>query len=102
MNEDSYKGVCMRKIEEASLILRIIGDRTRFQILDYIKDKEYCVKDIAQYIDMTHSAVSHQLRVLKQYDLVTSKKEGKEVYYTLRDQHVYDIINQAIQHVEHN
>ena len=59
-----------------------------------------CVCDLAQTLDMTQSAISHQLRVLKQVKLVTSRREGKTVFYSLADRHIRTIINQGMEHIQ--
>lgn len=87
--------------KQASQMLRILGDNTRFAILDAIQEQDKCVKEIAQELEMTHSAISHQLRILKEYNLVEFERRGKEVYYRVKDTHVSDIIHQAIAHILH-
>ena len=82
---------------------RILGDLTRLRIISVLDNKELCVNDIAYYLDMTKSAISHQLALLKENGLVRCYKKGKEVYYTLDDEHVqlvYEIANEHIKHKE--
>ena len=78
---------------------KLIGDTTRCKILFVIDSHEMCVCDIANVLGMTKSAVSHQLKLLKDNHLVKSRKEGKEVYYTLDDDHVVDVFEIALLHV---
>lgn len=78
---------------------KLIGDSTRSKILFAIDQHEMCVCDIANVLGMTKSAVSHQLKLLKDNHLVKSRKEGKEVYYTLDDDHVVDVFEIALLHV---
>ena len=77
----------------------LFGDKTRVRILYELLQEELCVGDIAQRLGMTTSAISHQLRILKQGRLVRSRREGKTVYYSLADGHVRTIFNVAIEHV---
>ena len=80
-------------------LFKLIGDTTRIKILFCISKKEMCVLDIAELIGMTHSAVSHQLANLKAARLVKAEKKGKEVYYSLDDDHVRSIIEMGVEHV---
>lgn len=81
-------------------LFKIFGDSTRIRILSALFGSEMCVCDIANLLNMTHSAISHQLRVLKQSRLVKFRREGKTVYYSLADDHVYSIIRQGLEHIE--
>lgn len=78
---------------------KIFGDSTRMRILFAIDGAPMCVCDIAALLGMTKSAVSHQLKVLRQSDLITYRKSGKNVFYTLADDHVRDIIEKALEHI---
>ena len=80
-------------------LFRIFGDSTRIRILYALFEAEMCVCDIAQLLGMTQSAISHQLRSLKNARLVKARREGKTVFYSLADDHVKTIINQGIEHV---
>ncbi|MDH8678309.1 metalloregulator ArsR/SmtB family transcription factor [Fusibacter bizertensis] len=77
---------------------KVFGDQTRVKILSALSVSELCVCDIAFLLGMTQSAISHQLRVLKQARLVKSRKEGKVVYYMLDDDHVKQIIGLGLVH----
>lgn len=79
---------------------KIFGDSTRISILYAIDGEPMCVCDIADLLGMTKSAVSHQLKVLRTARLVTYRKSGKNVYYTLADDHVRDIIEKALDHIK--
>ena len=87
-------------IYELSDFFKIFGDSTRMSILFALDGEEMCVCDIAALLDMTKSAVSHQLKILRQSDLVTYRKSGKNVIYSLADDHVRDIIEKALEHVK--
>ena len=92
-------------INEESLIdlaelFKVFGDSTRIRILYALFDEELCVGDIAVKLNMTQSAISHQLRILKQSKLVGNRREGKQIIYFLADDHVRTIIDQGINHIE--
>ena len=78
---------------------KILGDSTRIKILSALFQSEMCVCDIAALLGMTQSAISHQLRVLKQGRLVKQRKEGKVVYYSLDDDHIKHIVDQGLTHI---
>ena len=80
-------------------LLGLFGDETRVGILYELLDKELCVNEIAQRLEMSPSAISHQLRVLKQGRLVKSRREGKTIFYSLADGHVKTIFFHALEHV---
>lgn len=81
-------------------LFKVFGDSTRIKILYVLFQTEMCVCDIAQTLNMTQSAISHQLRVLKQSQLVKYRREGKTVFYSLSDSHVKTILNQGLEHIE--
>lgn len=80
-------------------LFKIFGDSTRVKILYALLEAELCVCDIARLMEVTQSAVSHQLRVLKASKLVKFRREGKTVYYSLADEHVTRILSQGMEHV---
>ncbi len=80
-------------------LFKVFGDSTRIKILYLLFESEMCVCDIAALLNMTISAISHQLRVLKQSQLVRFRREGKTVYYSLADDHVRSILAQGMDHV---
>ena len=80
-------------------VFKVFGDSTRIKIIWCLTEKELCVYDIANMINVSQSAVSHQLRVLKQTKLVKYKKNGKQVYYSLADRHVEIMFNMALEHI---
>lgn len=84
---------------EVAELFKVLGDYTRMRILTALMAEEMCVGDLACMLSMTQSAISHQLRVLKQAKLVKNRKDGKVVYYSLADDHVIAITNQAFIHV---
>ncbi|BCZ45443.1 transcriptional regulator [Clostridium gelidum] len=80
-------------------LFKVLGDSTRIKILCVLFEAEMCVCDIAALLGMTQSAISHQLRVLKQARLVKYKRQGKVVYYSLDDEHVKSIFDQGLVHI---
>ncbi len=80
-------------------LFKVFGDTTRIKILCALFEAEMCVCDIACLLNMTQSAISHQLRVLKQARLVKYRKEGKVVYYSLDDNHIKSIFDQGLLHI---
>ena len=85
--------------ENVTELFKLFGDSTRLKIMMALDVTELCVCDICEILDMNRSAVSHQLRVLKDADLVASRKEGRNVFYSLCDDHVKVIIETAMEHV---
>ena len=81
-------------------LFKIFGDSTRIRILYVLFEAEVCVCDLAEALNMTQSAISHQLRILKQNKLVKSRRVGKSVFYSLADDHVRTIIDQGWEHIE--
>lgn len=81
-------------------LFKIFGDSTRVKILYALLESELCVCDIAKLMDVSQSAVSHQLRVLKASKLVKFRREGKTIFYSLADDHVVSILNQGMEHIE--
>ena len=80
-------------------LFKVFGDSTRVRILSVLFEKEVCVCDIAELLNMNQSAISHQLRILKNANLVKNRREGKTIYYSLKDNHVVTIFKQAFDHV---
>jgi len=81
-------------------LFKVFGDTTRIKILCALTESEMCVCDIAALLNMTQSAISHQLRVLKQARLVKFRREGKIVYYSLDDEHIKRIFDQGLIHIK--
>jgi len=107
VHEDLLKIVNETLPEETELydlaeLFKVFGDSTRIRILFVLFEAEVCVCDLAKALNMTQSAISHQLRILKQNKLVKSRREGKSIFYSLADDHVRTIINQGREHIEEN
>lgn len=90
----------VEKLYDLAELFKVFGDTTRVKILFALDRAEMCVCDIAVLLNMTKSAVSHQLRVLKQARLVKYKKSGKIVYYSLDDEHIKGIFEQGMTHID--
>ncbi len=87
-----------RNILDASEIFKILSDPTRLKIVMALTKEELCVRDIAALLNLTESAISHQLRLLKNSRIVKHRRDGKMAYYTLDDEHVENLIKSALQH----
>ncbi len=98
---DMEKELEMEFIQEMAEFFRIFGDGTRIRILQILLEGEKNVSDLADVLEMSQSAVSHQLRVLRQNDLVKYRKEGKVVFYSLDDEHVQEVLQQGMAHLRH-
>ncbi len=88
------------ELQDLGEFFKVFGDTTRLKILYVLLCSEMCVFDIATLLNMTQSAISHQLRVLKQMDLVKNRREGKIIYYSLADSHIVNILSQGLDHIE--
>lgn len=88
------------QVEDAANLFKALGDSTRLSILIYLLDGQQSVNEIADYLQMTQSAVSHQLKILKLNRLIDRVKDGKYVYYYLIDHHVTDILKTTLEHVK--
>lgn len=86
-------------INNLSEVFKVFADSTRIKILWVLFDSEKCVYDISKELDMSQSAISHQLRILKQARLVKSRRDGKNTFYALDDEHVERIIEQVLIHI---
>ncbi len=105
IHEDVVNSVKEKIPEEEILydlaeLYKVFGDSTRVKILWALGESEMCVCDIAALLNMTQSAISHQLRILKQARLVKNRRVGKVVYYSLDDDHVKEIFSQGLEHIK--
>lgn len=95
----------MQQIPEKDTLIEIaelfkgFADTTRVQILSLLLQQELCVNDIAQAVNLSQSAISHQLRLLKQMHLIKNRREGKNILYSLADDHVRTILRMGLEHV---
>ncbi len=88
------------EMQDLAEFFKVFGDATRLKILFVLRCQEMCVYDISNSIGMSQSAVSHQLRMLKQMDLVKKRRDGKTIFYSLADSHIVNILNQGLDHIE--
>ena len=85
--------------EELAQLYKVFGDATRIRIMHCLLEEEMCVSSLSERLDMTQSAISHQLKLLKMNKLVKSRREGKQMYYSLSDDHVSGIIAMGFEHI---
>ena len=85
---------------ELADLFKVFGDTSRVRILYKLLEDEYCVNNLAEDLDMTQSAVSHQLKVLKMSKLVKNRRDGKQMYYSLADDHVRTILSMGMEHLQ--
>lgn len=88
------------ELQDLAEFFKVFGDPTRLKILYVLLASEMCVFDIAAVLNISQSAISHQLRVLKQMDLVKNRRDGKTVFYSLADAHIVTILSQGLDHIE--
>ena len=90
-----------KQLSAVSEFFKVLGDETRMKIINALAHEELCVSDLAAALEMTQSAVSHQLKLLRMAHQVKARREGKSIYYSLDDQHVIDILEEALIHIRH-
>lgn len=105
VDDETLKNIDEKMPPEEELLdlaefFKVFGDGTRLKILYVLLSAEMCVYDIAAVLGMSQSAISHQLRVLKQMDLVKNRREGKTIFYSLADSHIVTILSQGLDHIE--
>lgn len=91
-----------RRLEKLADFFSIFGETARIKILTALMDSELCVSDLSGKVDMSQSAVSHQLRVLKQANVVRSRRDGKNILYSLDDDHIETILSFGMEHILEN
>lgn len=98
---DAASGIlpCDRVLDELAALYKLFGDGTRLRILTLLSEGEFCVCDLATLLCATDSAVSHQLRILKQGKLIRARREGKSIVYSLADDHVRLLLQNGLEHV---
>lgn len=89
-----------RQLLELANFFKVFGEHTRIKILSALYQRELCVCDLVEILGMNQPAVSHQLRVLRASKIVKYRKEGKNIYYTLDDEHVYKMLDDALEHIK--
>ena len=88
------------ELQDLAEFFKVFGDSTRLKIMLALLCKEMCVYDISAILGMSQSAISHQLRILKQMDLVKNRREGKTIFYAPADDHIVSILSQGLNHIE--
>lgn len=94
-------GEIIGKVEKLAHMFDILGDMTRLRIVQYLMEKSANVGDIANTLQMTQSAISHQLRILKDANILKKSKNGRMVIYSINDEHVLTIVNEGLKHMSH-
>ena len=87
------------ELQELAEFYKVFGDTTRIRILCTLRNSELCVCDLAENLNMTQSAISHQLRILKQMALVKNRRDGKTIFYSLADSHIEGILDMGLEHI---
>ena len=82
----------MEDIIKAVNLFKVFSDETRFKIIMFLGKNEYCVSDISEHLSMTQSSISHQLAYLKKYNIVKCRRQNKNIYYSLIDEHIYNLM----------
>jgi ArsR family transcriptional regulator, zinc-responsive transcriptional repressor len=101
MKKDEHSILPLETIDEASRIFKALSDPTRIKILYLLSQEECSVSHMVEVLEMTQSAVSHQLSLLRNLRLVKYRREGNTFYYTYDDEHVIEILNQVLSHIDH-
>lgn len=102
-----HSGTCLEQLvdsataEQLAQVFRAMADPTRVRILSALAEAELCVGDLSAVLEMSISAVSHQLRLLRELRVVRRRREGKHIYYTLDDEHIGDLFARGLEHVRH-
>jgi ArsR family transcriptional regulator, lead/cadmium/zinc/bismuth-responsive transcriptional repressor len=90
-----------RSAAELANMYQALSDPTRVRMVSALMPGELCVADLANLLDMTQSAISHQLRILRSLHIVRARREGRLVYYTLEDEHIRDLFQRGLEHIRH-
>lgn len=98
-NQNTSRDIPERELAELADLFKVFGDSTRIQILWALFENELCVNELSDLLGISQSAISHQLRTLKNAKLVKNRREGRSVIYSLDDDHVYTIFNQGLKHI---
>lgn len=99
INQVKLSNIDREEIQDLSEIFKLFADETRLRIICAILNTELCVCDLCELLGLSQSAVSHQLQLLRSSKLVKYRKEGKQVYYSLEDEHIENIIKMALAHI---
>lgn len=99
INQVKLESIDRKKMQDLSEIFKLFADETRLRIICAILNTELCVCDLCEILNLNQSAVSHQLQLLRSSKLVKYRKEGKQVFYSLKDEHIESIIKMALAHI---
>ena len=91
----------IRAVDKLAMFYKIFGDPTRLKLLHCLLENELCVHDLASLVDISQSAISHQLSLLKRENLIKTRRDGKYIYYSLDDEHVKMIYETGLEHINH-
>lgn len=105
-HKEEVKKVSQKLVKEETLydlaeLFKVFGDTTRIKIISILKEEELCVGAISELINVSQSAVSHQLRVLKNAKIVKPRRKGKQIFYSLDDSHIKEIYEMGLTHIKH-
>lgn len=100
VNLYSNQVISLNRATDLADLFKTLGDPTRIRIMDALAKSEFCVCDLAELLDLSQSATSHQLRVLRNSNLVKYRRDGKMVYYSLQDNHVQELYRQGLEHID--
>jgi len=100
INKYTDQLITLDRANNLAELFKTLGDPTRIRIMDALAKTEFCVCDLAELLGLSQSATSHQLRVLRNNDLVKYRREGKMVYYSVHDSHVSELYRQGIEHID--
>lgn len=100
VNQVKLSNIDRKSLQDLSEMFKLFSDETRLRIICAILNQELCVCDLCELLDLNQSTVSHQLQLLRSSKLVKYRKEGKQVYYSLEDEHIESIIKMALSHIK--
>ncbi|MQS88210.1 ArsR/SmtB family transcription factor [Companilactobacillus mishanensis] len=97
----TLKMIDSKLLDESEKIMKMLSNPVRFQMLNLLEQQQMSVSELTNVLDLEQSAVSHQLALLREYQLVSATRDGKSNYYQLDDPHILDVINETLEHADH-